>query len=580
MVLAVAAIALLAAFTAAATTTSNLGVSSRLTNLMIAEDLAESAIQQALAELQGDFLWREDITLDNLAGLPQGARARLSFDRDADIPFSTNNYEGLEPDGYERQLAPQTIQLLATGECAGVVRHVEVVVSLPEFPITMACDGPVTVSNSLIASLPSFDDMSYSTSAGFAVDQDALEPGDLVSNSSSSSALVLDADTRVTGDLQALGGVALNGAVVEGEVRSPWSLPAPIPEFVITEFDPAANENTHYEELSAGVISNPVSLVGNVRVPGALTIRNSLALDNAVLYVDGNLTVEGPLSGTGAIVVKENATVKGGARLDANEQIALLTGGGATLTGDDMTQNLFAGLVYSRGPFSASNITVLGGFIVDEGAATTIADSAVYFSGVYVAPKIKSQVFAVVRRFQAPDPTVLDGDDELKSDDSLGFPTGTFTGIRVLPATGTTERTPGNVLDKLRNPDWARSDWKIDDPAVFSILWQNDQPLYLYAYWGNSDDGPVYAHWQNTDKAALIDYVATENSNGGYSAVAENLEGGPVPSKASLVAYYNRVLTHLETFKPNDGEPFNLKISPNEFLDPGDRLRIKLRRLF
>lgn len=565
-----ATLALLAAFTAAATTTSSLGVSARITNLMLAEDLAESAVQQAMAQLQEEFLWRGDVVLEDLPGFPTGARAVLTFDRDAGVPYSTNNYEGLESDGYQREIPSQHVHLIATAVCGGAERTVEMVVHFPEYPVTMACDGRVHVSNSLVATLPNAQDLNYDSDDGFYAEPDDLEPGDLVSNSRDPDALVLDENTHVTGDLQSRGGVAISDSRVEGEVRSHWSRPAPIPDLEVDDFDPGENDNTHYEELAADRYSN-LNLVGNVRIEGNLLVTDTLDLDNAFLFVDGNLTVEGPLRGTGAVVVSGNASVHGGARLEANEQIAILTGGNAELLGEGQAQSLFKGLVYSRGSFTARELTVVGGFIVDEGSPTRIQDANVFFNGSVVAPRIRTQVWAAVRRFSVPPRIILDG-EELQRDPFLQFPAGAYA-RGILPG-NPVPRHPANVLDQ-NHPEYRRSNWDMDDPATFSIRWEGDRPVYTYSFWGRPDTPPRPV-WTFNSRQEAVEYVARMNT---AQNVHDHLNGTP-PRYEDLVVYYDRVLEHLEESQGSVDHPYNVTFSPNQFLDPGDRIRVKLRRVY
>ena len=80
MVLAVAALALVCIFTAAGGSTMNLRLSTQASNSAVAENLAESVVQQALANLQDDLGFADDISITDDPDLPTGARGLLTFD--------------------------------------------------------------------------------------------------------------------------------------------------------------------------------------------------------------------------------------------------------------------------------------------------------------------------------------------------------------------------------------------------------------------------------------------------------------------------------------------------------------------
>ncbi len=578
LVLTVAALALLAGFTAAGVSVTNLRVSTRLSNLAVARNLAESAVQEGLARLHADLGAEKPVLIDGVGlGLPEGSRGFLTFDKSLGEPFSTNNFLGEHPDGWQRVVPDQTAHLIGVGESGGVRRQIEVVVHLPEFPVSMACDGPVTVTNSFIGAFRPEDDRPWVPGSGYSVDKDEIEPGHLVTNSESNDACVLDKKTTITGDLQSRGQVHLNGAKVEGEVRAPWGQRAPVPDFDLAKFDPKSNPNIHYEELPQ--VLTGLTLVGNARRQGTLTLSGDLRLDNAFLFVDGNLTVNGAFRGVGAVVVTGKCEFNGAVEVTSNEQIAVLSGQGMEAFGDGPDRSLFKGLLYTKGPFEANGITIVGGFIVDEGAPTVIADSNVFFNGTTISPAMRREVFAVVPRFLTPadakNPPVLFEDPD------LGFPTGNWPN-------GNPPRNVDNVIDP-DDPDWYRSAWSSADPAVLSISWVDDKPIYRVRGWGLDPDagvdlddktnrvGKVPMDASFSTEEAFLDYLVES------SCKAENmkyLDGrGTIPNRARYRAYMSEVVEHLS--KAADGEAtYNFKMDPNEFIADGDDLRILYRREF
>lgn len=565
--LAVAALALLASFVASSVATFNLRSAARTSSADIAEGLAKSAVQQALAEVQGDLGYASGVTLDGASlGLPPGSRGDLTFNKDAGIAYSTNNFLGKDPTGWNRPVPDKTIHLVGRGECGGVVKHHEVVVHLPEFPVAMACDGPVDVRNSFIGGFDPEDDRPWEPGKGYDVKQDEVTEGHLISNNQDPNAVVLDVKTRVMGDVQARGAVQLHGAEVRGEVRERWGQRAPLPVFELAKFDPANSKNLSYEELSFAAPA--LRLTGNVRAPSSLSLTGDLTLDNAFLFVNGDLTVRGGVRGVGAVVVSGKAVFEGANSVVGAEQIAILTGGGVEIEGDGAERSVFQGLIYTKGPFSARKITVVGGFMVDNGSPTVITDSNVYFSERTVSPVMKRQVFAVVPRFFVPG-----GDSRaanLTKEMEGKFPIGTWI---------EKGRNVSNVID-IEAPDFLRSNWDMDDPAVISIKWVNDEPLYRYEFWGNADapgvkQGAAHSFWHFGSGQELADYVADMNT---ASNVHEHLNGTP-PDRNAYRDYLLQVTQHLsQELSPEVEE--NFTIDANEFVGDPDTLRVLYRRTF
>lgn len=575
LVLAVAGLALLAAFTAANVATLNLRMSSTVANASVAEALAESVVQEALAHLQEDLGFKGSLEIGPGLGLPEGARGYLNFDRSSPQPYSTNNFLGEQPDAWNRTLPETTAHLVGVGLCGGVEKRVEMVVHLPEYPVTMACDGPVKVINSLIGGFDPKDDREWVPGDGYQVDEEELGPAHLVTNSNSSNSIVLDRRSRVTGDVQSLGEVRLNGATVEGEVRAPWGKRAPLPKFDFAKFDPAQDVDIPYENLS-----NPRStllLVGNIRREGSLDLSGSLTLDNAFLFVNGDLSIREDLKGVGSIVVTGKVKFSGAVDVAGNEQIAILSGGGIEVEGRDAERSVFKGLLYTRGPFVARKITVIGGFIVDNGASTEIVDSKIFYSNVQIAPRQRREVGAVIPRF-----TSTPANHKLGLDEELRFPMGRWD-------TPKGERTIANVTD-IDHPDWQRSNWDMDDPAVLRVRWVNDRPQYRYEFWGRGGSGlrqqgvffsappdpepypSTVTSWMD-DLDELARVIAQQNSG------VEDFLNGPPPNAQEYEAFFKSVAQHLEqvTF---DASESNFSFDPNEFINKEEKMRVLLHRVF
>ena len=104
---------------------------------------------------------------------------------------------------------------------------------------------------------------------------------------------------------------------------------------------------------------------------GSVTYDSQVALDQAMLYCDGDLTINGPVTGEGLIVVKGNATFNSGTSLAGTNKLAILAGGNITINGNN---NYFSGLVYCEGVLDASDITIVGNTIVNssDNTGTTV----------------------------------------------------------------------------------------------------------------------------------------------------------------------------------------------------------------
>ena len=584
MVLAVAALALVCIFTAAGVSTMNLRLSTHSSNMAIAENLAESVVQQALANLQNDLGFVDEIKIVDDTDLPPGSRGFLTFDPERGVPYSSNNLLGENPSGWQRTVPDKMIHLVGVGECGGVTRHVEVVAHVPEFPIAIACGGPIRTKNCFISGFEPEEEREWEPGSGYSVEKDELGPGHIVSNSGRPDSVVLDRETKVTGDVQSRGGVDLNGARVEGEIRAPWGRKAPIPNFNFQKFDPAQSDDTYYENLTSP--GTNVTIVGNMRHSGDLTVRGNLRLDNGFLFVDGSLNIGGELSGEGALVCLGSARFNGTTNLASNKDIALLAKDGVAVTGEGPNRSVFRGLVYTAGPFSARKLTIVGGFVVNGNSRTDLEDLTVFYSSHAIVPRIKRQSFAVVPRFQVPGETERELD--LGEQEHTGYPFGEWKRY---------DRTVANVIDFTR-PGWRTSRWGIDDPALIDAVWIDGKPVYRYRYWGRGDasdyprefftdwglgdltppPGSVPGGGQRFSSAeALADYWTKENTSGHTGTYFRN-KGKTPPNPVAYKRYLLDVLSHLE--KPSLELETNFRMDLNEFINDIEPLRIVLHRTF
>lgn len=380
MALLTLAVAATLVFALAGTSVTHLHVASRTDNGDVARNLAESAIAYTLERVLMDEKFGESrlptqtLTIN---GPISDSRAIVSFHEGTASQnlagYSTNNLqrESAVPGNGGRVVPGSALHVVALAECRGTRRRMEAIFSVPRFPYVIATAGRFrSDGHLLVAGVESTADLVAQNGVR---DEDLL-PGHIVSNSVASDALQLGSQTKVTGDAQASGGVELGGATVLGEVRTQAS-PTEIPDIAISDFDPQANGKTGIQNLTTSVV-NQATYEGWVRREGDLMITNGLKLDQGVLYVDGDLVVTGGVTGTGAIFVTGETSVSGRSDLSTDNQTALMSDGSILLDGAGESRSYFQGLIYTRGDFKASDITLVGTLMVKGTASEMVLKNA------------------------------------------------------------------------------------------------------------------------------------------------------------------------------------------------------------
>ena len=372
--LAVAILAALAA-TLASLCVTHLRTSRRAESTLHASNLARSAIAAGVAKVldQQDYgvaqLPDETVTIET----PHGT-AFLSFnpDRadDQDMMYSTNNAaNSMSATGGQGRVVPaNSIHLVARGYSGDVIRQVETVISVPTFPWALAADGEIIIRDgAVVGSLPE---------GVWPPNMADLEPADLVSNSTSDSAIVLGSGSRILGDIETPGKVVLTDSTVrvEGQVRESAD-PSRLPKMDVTEFDPQAqgiafDDITGLSSLtqtaasnSNGAASSGTALTGAARHEGALQLNQDIELSGAMLFVNGDLTVNGNIEGTGVLVVNGDLNVTSGVSLDGATKVAIVSSGKVSLRGVGPASSSIRGLFYTEGGLKAEEITVVGSLI-------------------------------------------------------------------------------------------------------------------------------------------------------------------------------------------------------------------------
>lgn len=374
------AVAVLAALAAALSSlcVTHIRTSNRAESALHASNLARSAIAQAIAEVLNNQefgvgqLPEETVTVETEHGT-----AYLSFNPDlADqqgVLHSTNNSAGTTTaEGGEGRVVPaNSVHLVARGYSGGVVRQVETVLSVPSFPWALAANGEVVIrEGAIVGSLP---EGVWPPTPG------DLEPADIVSNSTSSTAILLGSGSRVLGNVETPGQVVLadDTVQVDGQIRESAE-PNTLPQMKVEDFDPevlgivfddvtglsaAGLTSATTTGNGAGAATSGFSVSGAARHAGDMTITDNVTLEGGALFVDGNLTVNGNIQGTGILVVDGDITVTSGVTLDGATKVAIVSAGKVTLRGVGPTSSSIRGLFYAEDGLLAEEITVVGALI-------------------------------------------------------------------------------------------------------------------------------------------------------------------------------------------------------------------------
>jgi len=357
--------------------------------------LAESAIHRAIYTLCNDAEFgTHDLPSETVlvpVTEPDVAKGVLTFNSataaNEGIPWSSNRITSQEGGtGWSgRAVPPGCARLFGVGTYHGKQARVEAIVHMPQWPFVIGVNGRFRSNGGLlVASAPedteSYGSVSTDDDEVDVLDLDNLGPGHLVSNAD----VKLGAGTIVTGNVQAVGGIDLGTSTVKGDV-STFADPSKIPDVDLSQFDPAGD--SHLQHVAGHL--HDADLTGFSRREGSLLVDGNLHLDGALLYVDGDVTVKkGCVTGQGALVATGNVLVDGDVALDADNIAALLAGGNVTLIGSNPDTSSFQGMVYSKGKFTATGLTLAGIFVAGEadvsgGRMITIPSMSTFQIGRY-----------------------------------------------------------------------------------------------------------------------------------------------------------------------------------------------------
>jgi hypothetical protein len=197
------------------------------------------------------------------------------------------------------------------------------------------------------------------------------------------SNLIVNGTNNFDGFLTYTGTKTLNGTNTINPPYNPNGFPsvsqhAAVP---IPAFDP-----TLYQSIATQVI------IGNYTVNGSQSMGGSSSPQ--IWYINGNLTVNGNISGYGIWIVDGNVILNGTCQMSTGgdkSSIAFFCGGNMTINGNDKV----AGEMYVKGSLTLNGtVKIRGSIIVASGAGNTILNGGVTIDYLGANRAITQQVFA------------------------------------------------------------------------------------------------------------------------------------------------------------------------------------------
>ncbi len=393
--LAVSVLSMLA-FTLASLCVTHLRLSRQQDRGILASNAARSAISAAIAKVLKENDFGEKALADQVIQVNLGgAEGFLTFHpetaKSRNMPYSTNNLTGTEDAlSSDGALVPSgTVHLFALGKSDDTVRRIEAVLRVPPFPWAIASGGRIETKNGVVVgSLPE--------GASLPVALEDLRPADLLANGTQSNAIFLGSQSTILGDVETPGQVVLGPSPVDirGEIRN-GSSPVKLPELHPASYDPQTTGLSHFD-LNSG--QDVDQLTGSARASGNLTFPQPLTLENAQLYVDGNLTLQAGVRGTGILVATGDITIRGGAQIEGATELAVVAGGRVRLSGSGQNTSVIRGLFYAELGLEAAELTLVGSLLTGQASTGVDLDrvNVFYEEPPTIAVKdIRSGTFAV-----------------------------------------------------------------------------------------------------------------------------------------------------------------------------------------
>jgi len=356
--------------------TANLNLLQASNNGQMALDEAEAGLNQVLLNLAADPSYgsHQETLLRTLNRQLSASECyhQISFDSgQSQVPFSTNAQAGATSGYLGRPVPAECVHVISTGFCRGQVRTLEAIIRQPPFNFALASAGPIQSANPIRVE-------GIDSRQAYVQGQSKPLPGHIASNSN--QGILIQAMTGlnsfISGQARAVGNVDLdpNAVVLQGKRANSSALP--LPDINITSFDPLGTAGLLSITTSTSTISN---LSATHRSAQSTTFSNGVQFTNGLLYVAGDATFERGLTGSGALIVDGDVTIRGaGTQLSGSDSVAILASGKVTIEGDPAQTvtpsahaNFINGLVYGARGVDLSNLTVAGIVLTQDSQSTT-----------------------------------------------------------------------------------------------------------------------------------------------------------------------------------------------------------------
>lgn len=364
-----------------ARTVMTLTLTSRAENQEKANAQAMAVIEEAKSKILADRQFGKNGEVVRIGDTDEdGNWAEVSFSPEAEFSSVNNLGEGAQKLGEGGVvLDPGMIQVVAVSQYrnARVVSY-EIVMA-PPLPFSLGSSGAVVAGgNSLIGGVES---------SGVLVDgldrAGELIDGGVVANGGANSglpaglekALTLADNVEVVGKAKTAGGAVVAPTVnmTRGSVEDITEAEA-LPQIDPREYDPVAKGWEHVTRTGATVDAAGVQVVtdanpiyGFHRFAGATRFEAPVKLNGGLVFVDGDVVLTKPLTGTGALVATGKVTISGGADIKADALAAVVAGGDLTVSGargaDGALSSQFTGLLYSGGNLTLNDTRTVGSAI-------------------------------------------------------------------------------------------------------------------------------------------------------------------------------------------------------------------------
>lgn len=307
--------------------------------------VAEAGVSDAMARLTADPDWAptNPVTIT----MPNGKGSyTIVFDSDGNVePFeSVNNLaNGGAVDGPrgEDSVPANTVDLVVVASVNGVERELEVLLhrsagGQAALPL-IASEKIFLEGDVVVDGIKSITDPSAVTAGIHSNSSD--DSSDLVKWDSSA-----DDTASISGEVSVQSGnsSAINMDSGSGSYSSAGeSISQPFQPFPSTDIPATVSANSSHPAITVVPFGTTEVSEGDFTFNGG-TINGDVVLDNANLYITGDVTINGSITGSGSIYVDGNTTLDGDSSVIAKDDanVALFSRGNVTLNGFGGTQFL------------------------------------------------------------------------------------------------------------------------------------------------------------------------------------------------------------------------------------------------